>query len=363
MFLRIVAGLLMLLALLWAVLYAVETAALKREQEQPWPFGIGSMNEAAARTRPKASPEAQRIANLVDALDLDEVEPGKYIAAQTAKHNDAIDPPPKEATVPGHEAQLAELVRVTLSEGERAVWNYDLFEVGDAAELLAAAALEHARKGEGAAAWDNLHAMWILTRSREQRLFLERRANAVARMLPAPVPPWTAELAAINPRRDAAAQIQDEAMSSVRWHPPARGPFLVIEWLFRPLRIHYDASQARHARLAAATMTSSPRCRIDTAALDAQSDGPLSPTVADIYRAARIEAELEATAKVLALKNERARLGRWPETLPDAGASRCASNHWIYEVAPDGSSMKLRMSWEVAPEPEAKLAPALQFAY
>lgn len=363
MFLRIMAGLVMLLALLWAVAYAAEAAALKREQAEQWPFGLGSMNEAAARARPKASPEAQRIAKLVDALDLDEVDPGDYIAAQTAKHNDAIDPLPKNATVPGHDAQIAELVRVTLSEGRRAVWNYDLYEVGDAAELLAAAALEHARKGEAAAAWDNLHAMWILARSREQRLFLERRANAVARMLPAPSPPWTAELAAIDARRDTAAAIQDESMGSVNWRPPTRGPFLVVDWLFKPLRLHFDVSQARHSRLAAATMTSSPRCRIDTTALDAaQGNAPVSRTT-EVYRAARIEAELEATAKVLALKNERARLGRWPATMPDAGMSRCASNHWIYEVKPDGSSMKLRMSWEVAAEPEAKSAPALQFAY
>ena len=105
-------------------------------------------------------------------------------------------------------------------------------------------------------------------------------------------------------------------------------------------------------------MTSSPRCRIDAASLaDAQYQA------ADVYRAARMEAELEATAKILALKNERARLGRWPAALPDGEASRCADNRWIYEVKPDGSSIKLRMSWEVAAEPDTKSAPALQFAY
>jgi hypothetical protein len=102
-------------------------------------------------------------------------------------------------------------------------------------------------------------------------------------------------------------------------------------------------------------MAKAPRCRIDLSEESAHSG--------DIYRATRIDAELEATAKLLALKAERARLGRWPEALPDAGASRCADNHWIYEVKPGGRSMSLRMSFEVAPEPDAKDAPALRFAY
>jgi hypothetical protein len=116
-----------------------------------------------------------------------------------------------------------------------------------------------------------------------------------------------------------------------------------------------EASNARRSRAAAEAMAKAPRCRIDTA-----QDLPHS---AETYRAARIDAELEATARVLALKNERARLGRWPPSLGDGNMSRCAENHWIYAVKPDGKSMTLRMSWEVAAEPDTKNASALDFVY
>jgi len=329
MFLRILAGFVALLALLWVVAYASSAAALRREEAEPWPFGLGSMNDAAARRKASAaSPEAKRISDLIEALDVeDESAAGAYVAAQVAKHDDAIAAPAKETGLAAREAPLAALVRASLSDGDRVIWDHRLygqFDLDDSAELLATAALDRARSGDGAAAWDELHAMWILTRSLDRgsvisdvtTLRLEREANAVARMLPAPAPPWTAELATIEPRRETAAFIQEEARPAINFRA-TRGPLMVLEWLFKPLRIRFDASQARVARLAAATMATSPPCRIDVKALDAAADDDHAPAV---YRAARIEAELEATAKILALKNERARLGRWPAALPDGGA-------------------------------------------
>ena len=164
---------------------------------------------------------------------------------------------------------------------------------------------------------------------------------------PAPI----VELTAIEPRRETAALIQQQTLSQVRSMPALPGPYIVL----RPLSAYIEASAVRRSREAAQAMTTSPRCRMNAEHTFARAE--------EIYRATRIEAELEATAKVLALKSERARIGRWPRALSDAGVSRCADNHWIYSAAPDGKSMTLRMSWEVAAEPKVKNSPALEFAY
>ena len=371
MFLRIVAGFVVLVVLLWAVAYAAGATAVRQAKEEPWPYGLGTLQQVEARAPAHAaSAEAELASRLIDALDLGDADPQTYVAAQTAKRDDAIDPPSANAGLAGHEAPLAELVRLAVSAGNGLRWGPDgmPWQLDDAADLLAAAALERARNGDGAGAWEHVHAMWVLARSTKwdsssfgphAALRIERRINAVARKLAAPAPPWLAELGTIEPRRETAALIQQEALSSLRNRPALRGPLI----LFRPLASRFDATSIRHARMAAEAMAASPRCRIDTAKLDAAEAHAAVSNASEVYRAARIEAELEATAKVIALKTERARLGRWPPALADAGASRCAENHWIYAVEPNGSHMALRMSWEVAAEPDNKSAPALQFSY
>jgi hypothetical protein len=164
------------------------------------------------------------------------------------------------------------------------------------------------------------------------------------------------ELAAIEPRRDTAALIQQRTQMRLRTNGALPGPLIVL----RPLSDLIEASNARNMLAAARSMTSTPRCRMNVSSDDI-SNGNDVLNADDIYRAARTEAELEATAKVLALKSERARLGRWPATLDPA--SRCSESRWIYKPKPDGSSMTLRMSWDIAPEPGVKNAPALYFEY
>jgi len=268
--------------------------------------------------------------------------------------DDAIDPPPATIGLDAREAPLVELVRTAVSAGDRLIWGPDgaPYELDDAAELLAADALDHARRGDGAGAWERVHAIWLLTRSMKSDaravLRMERAANAVARKLPAPVPPWAAELSAIEPRRDAAAAIQQQTLSRIRTMPPLPGPFIV----FRPISNFIEASNVRRSRADAESLANARRCHMQTN-LVADPDGA--------YVASRMEAELEATAKMLALKSEHARLGKWPGGFDSA--SRCAESRWLYETKPDGSSMTLRLSWDLAAEPGAKNAPALQFAY
>src|SRR5437762_2369399 len=168
MLLRILGGLVLLVALVWVVMYATAAAAMRDAKGEPWPYGLGTLNELETRgAKHVASKEAQEIARLVDALGLDESSPEVYVAAQTAKSDDAIDPPPADAGLAGHEAPLAELVRLTMNAGDGLAWGPDgmPWQLDDAAELLGAAALDRARNGDAAGAWERVHAMWILAHS------------------------------------------------------------------------------------------------------------------------------------------------------------------------------------------------------
>jgi hypothetical protein len=342
-------------------MYVTGTSALRDAQREQWPYGLGTLKDLEGRAgKGAASSAAKEITRLADALEAEEASPADYVSAQTSKTNDQIDAPPPTAGLKGHEAPLAEIVHTVVGAGNRLVWGAGgtPWQLDDAGQMIAAAALDRARNGDGAGAWENVHALWILARSvdaepygADTALKLSRAANAVARKLPPPAPPWAGELAAFNPRRETAAIIQQNTESRVSSNSPLPGPLI----LFKPMADWIEASNARRSRAAAEAMSKAPRCRIDTS-----QD---LPHTEEAYRAARMEAELEATAKILALKNERARLGRWPAALDGAGASRCAENRWIYEPGPSGRSMKLHMSWEVAAEPANKTAPALAFAY
>ena len=360
MFLRILGAFVLLLALLWVVLYASASAAMREAKGQPWPYGLGTVAQLAARSDTRSpSAEANTISEIVRTLDLEESSPDAYVAAQTAKNDDAVDAVPETAGLKGHEAAVAELARVTVGVNGRIVWGAPgaPWMLDDAAELLGVSALDLARNGDAAGAWERAYAIWLLARSvslepygAEMALRMKRAANAVARKLPPPVPAWAAEMAAVEPRRDTAAFIQQNIVSRLGTMPALPGPLIVL----KPLSDLIEASNLRRARAATEIMSKAPRCRIDTSQEFAEA--------AEIYRASRIEAEIEATAKILALKTERARLGRWPAALADA-ASRCSGSRWIYEAKPDGASMKLGMSWAVAAEPGVKSAPALEFAY
>jgi hypothetical protein len=350
MFQRFLFGFLLLLALVWSVLYLSAAAALRREAIEAWPYGLGSLQEAVARTPPQWSPESEQLATLVEPFnDVDADPAAAYVEAQVAKKDDAIDPPPADVQLTENEANVAELVRFVVANGDRLTWRSHY--VPGATELLAAAALDRARSGDAAAAWNDLHAIWILTRalaptsgwrSKEQALIAVRHAAAIARKLPPPAPLWLAEIAAFDPRRQTAVIMQDSAM--LRMNRRRRHG---VDIVFQPFFDYARAGELRRSRVAAEAMAASTPCRSGSGKRE-------------VFRASRIEAEIEGTTKVLALKAERARLGRWPAALPGGGGSRCA---WEYRVEPDGSYMALWLSYGLGPEPDAKTAPALRFSY
>src|ERR1043165_2420940 len=306
MFLRILAGFVLFLALVWVVLYLSGAAALRREAMQPGPYGLGSDKQAAELPPYSPSAESERLATLVQSFADVDVEPVEaYVAAQIEKINDTIDPPPPDVKSPSHEA-IAELVPFVIANADRLSWSS--YRVAEVTGPLAVDALDRAKSGDARAAWDAVHTIWILARvlappsgwrSKQQALFAVRNAAGIARKLPAPAPPWVAEIAAFDPRRQTAVVLQSAAKLQVH-RRRRRG----IQMFFQPFIDYTEASRMRNARMAAEGMAASKPCRAHA-------------VTSNVFRAARMQAELEAMTKVLALKAERTRLGRWPATLPD----------------------------------------------
>ncbi|HEV2722704.1 MAG TPA: hypothetical protein VG323_21955 [Thermoanaerobaculia bacterium] len=357
-----------LLALaIWIVAYASGQAELRRERFAPWPYGLGSVDDLAKRPRPKATPEGERILKLLQTLPYPRAE--SWIGEQVKKGNDAIDPAP--AVVEIQPAKTAEIVRLVIASEGRIVWSDQWtvrIRVSGAVDTLAVVALDHARAGDSAAAWDDVHAMWILASSLAGQSFaysrvlaqeLERMTNAVARKLPPPAPPWVEEMTGRDPRPEAAAALQAQsAFAEGSRRRPNRVLAAALAALFRPMIDRFSARTIRCERAVAKAMTAR-RCHVDDAVNAVKLTGVLPEQIAT--RAARMDAEAEATAKLLALKSDRARLGRWPPPSSAIAGSRCAGNVWQYQT--DGATMSLRMSVDPSWEPSPKYVPQLAFRY
>jgi hypothetical protein len=66
-------------------------------------------------------------------------------------------------------------------------------------------------------------------------------------------------------------------------------------------------------------------------------------------RADRPGVDLELTDRILRAREERARLGRWPEALPDFEPSRLKDARWVYSVSASGEltiCLSRELHWE-----------------
>ena len=223
MFVRVLIVVALLALVIWLVAYASGQAELHRERSAPWPYHLGSVDDLGKRPRPKATPEGEQILKLLQQLRFPRAQ--NWIAEQVRKDDDAIEPVPAsvEASLGEGEPKTAEIVRLAIASEGRIVWpdrwTVRVYVAG-AVETLAVVALEQAAAGHREAAWDHVHAMWILASSlagqsfaysRVLALELERLANAVARKLPPPAPPWVEEMTARDPRPEAASALQAQS--------------------------------------------------------------------------------------------------------------------------------------------------------
>src|SRR5947209_2213976 len=212
---------------------------------------------------------------------------------------------------------------------------------------------------------DDLRAAWHLQRalwhrpellSKQVALAGTRYVNAAARRLDAR-PEWFDEMRAIDYRRSIVAAQQSEAWmmrQDVDGRADARD---AIDAIVQPFDELCAANLAAVMRRAANDMARSRDCAVDAPAVDRRFRGLLPfwnrigryglPNIGGIWqRLARMQAEMEATERILAIKS-----GRWT---PALARSECADGSWIYA---DGA---LRFSRQI-PAPRPMLDVPLQY--
>src|SRR5207244_3328290 len=210
--------------------------------------------------------------------------------------------------------------------------------------LLVADALLKARGGD-AAAWDDLHAIWLLDGGLRPRpdlisqlisLAMARMTNAAAAKMPLPEPAWLGELRAADYRRSYMAAMQAEAWS---WTHVAHagGP------LASPYIRVCGADVADHVRVAFVNIAKSNACDVGGDALGQELVGSLPrwnvlgriavPNIGSMWqRVARSTPELELTEKVLTLRR-----GETPSS-----SSRCSDGQWLVTASSVKFSRTLR---------------------
>ena len=306
----------------WLVFSFRNEGAVATSAARSWPGGMGSLDEVVNRWPSlKASEASVKLTALAKALPENKAV-DDFVEREIARGELTIgDPPPLHDVSAIRELLLREPIvwdrRVEFDDTVVAEMRAVQMRV---ARALVASALTKAR-GQDAAAWEDLHAVWKLARSFEEHpqmmaqtavLTMARMINAVAWKMPLPAPAWLGELHDrdnVQPLLDA-FQYQAASYSSDAWFP--------TKWL---------ADSVDRDRGIAEALFKETRCDVNTPMNDLGTD------LSSVWRRAfRYRAEREATANAL-----RVRAGKSIETV-----SRCTDGGWMF----DGTT--LRFSREIA---------------
>ena len=363
----------------WVLLWILAAAMERSVASRPWPGGLEGLDKVAARypERNAETSAALALTRLTVPLGVDiaprverqskatpptrkEYDAIKtplhdYIDAQLGRPSNAIDeaPPALAAYLADRRAQL-DGVRAHLLSGAPIAWKTQLSKGFDApipnllghmelARLFVADALVKARGGD-AAAWDDLHAIWLLDGGLRGRpdlisqiisLAMGRMTNAAAAKMPLPEPAWLGELRAADYRHSFMASMQSEAWGWM--HLPRYGGHLASPYI----RL-CGADVADHVRVAFVKLAKSNACDVgDTLSQDVNDALPrwnvlgriAVPNIAATWqRAARTTPELELTEKVLQLRRR--------ET--PSPFSRCSDGRWLVTASSVKFSRTLR---------------------
>ncbi|HXI14454.1 MAG TPA: hypothetical protein VNM92_17690 [Thermoanaerobaculia bacterium] len=313
----------------WVISWFRVPDAVATSAAQPWPGGLGRLDSIADRLPPlQANDASVKLQALAGALPKNKAV-DEFVRREIARGELTIGEPP---ALPDVSAIRELLLR------EPIVWKrHD--GIGDddtqmirAMQLtmvraLIASSLAKARAGDPAA-WDNLHAVWKLTRALDGHpqlmvqtvaLTMARMINAVAWKMPLPAPAWLGEFQ----QRDSVLPLLVAFQYSAAWYWQDGARLFPTKML---------ADSVEHDRLVAEELFKATRCDMDMRANE------LGVNLTSVWRRAfRYRAEQEATANAL-----RAREGKPIET-----SSRCSDGGWQF----DGTT--LRFSREIAtPAPD-----------
>jgi hypothetical protein len=272
----------------------------------------------------KANEASVKLTSLVNALPKNEAI-ADFVAREMTRDDLSIGEPPALPDVSAvRELLLRELIVWEREEGIGGGNEINARRTVqmNVARALVASALTKARANDPAA-WDDLHAVWKLTRTLDAHpqmmmqtaaLAMARMINAVAWKMPLPAPAWFGELQTRDTVRRLLESFQHQTASY--WESSA--------WIF-PTK--WLASSIEHDRRIAEELFNLTRCDVNTRMNELGTD------LTSVWRRAfRYRAEREATANAL-----RVREGKSIET-----ASRCSDGEWMF----DGTT--LRFSREIA---------------
>jgi hypothetical protein len=323
--LGVVAAVVVVVALLlWIASWFRNPEAVAVSAARPWPGGLGTLDSVAARFPPMQANDASvKLFALAGVLPRNQAV-DDFVHREIARGDLMIGKPP---ALPEVSAMRELLLR------EQVVWPREggIVAVGDPetsdrrgvlmtlARALVAAALAGARAGEGAA-WENLQAVWNLSRSLEPHpemmlqtasLSMARMVNAVAWKMPLPVPPWFEELQARDFVAPLLAAFQYQAAS----YQESGTELFPTKFL---------ADSIERDRRIAEGLAGLTRCDATVPMND------LGVDLSSIWsRAFRYRAEREATANAL-----RVRLGSPIET-----GSQCSDGGWTF----DGTMLRFKV--------------------
>ncbi len=314
--------------LLWIVSWFRTPEAVATSAAKTWPAGLGSLESVEARYPPlEANAASKQLIALGDGLLRNEAVT-EYVSHEIERDELRIDPPPPLPDVTS--------IRNLLLR-ERIVWERHHVDVGDEttsslrgtnmtiARALLANALAKARAND-ATAWDDLHAVWKLSRSLDGQplmvtqtaaLAMARMINAVAWKMPLPVPAWFEEVQQHDRVQPLLESFQHQA--AAYWEDGSR--------LF-PTKFLADAVEKD--RGIAEQVSKETRC---------ETMLPMNDLGVDLSfvwrRAFRYRAEREATANAL-----RIRSGGAVET-----KSQCSDGAWTF----DGTTLRFSREIKTAP--------------
>ena len=313
---------------------AVDEAAAR-----PWPGGLGTLAAVPDRYPPQHENDAARtLTNLAGSIAENDAVTA-YVRQEIARGDLTIAAPPAMTDISTTRDLLLR---------EPIVWERDLVQQHGGllpkvamhrtlVRMLIARALGRARKND-AAAWDELHAAWNLTKALQGHpqvipsvlaMSMTRAINAVAWKMPLPVPAWFGEMQArdLVPPLFETLQYENWRTWKEQWFP------------LKPFAGKIERERILTGRLA----------RLTTCAYSRGSEAGdhTDPYGLDIgwQRAFRYRVEREATANAL-----RARAGE-----PIVG-SRCSDGQWSF----DGATLRFSKAIALPERVDASMPLTLQ---
>jgi len=283
---------------------------------RPWPDGLGTLASVPKRYPPQHENDAARKLTKLAATFAEDDAVTAYVRQEIARGDLTIaEPPAIPYLSPIRDLLLREPVvweRYLSQQHGGLLGKVDMHLT--LMRSLVASALGRARQHD-AAAWDDLHAAWNLTKAlhghphvilRVVAMSMTRAINAVAWKMPLPVPAWFAEVQ----DRDLVPPLL-ETLQFENWR----------KWIDEIIALKPFADRIERERKLTSELARMTECEFNRATEAVDRKDPNAGFDIGWKRAFRYRVEREATANAL-----RARAGK-----PIEERSRCSDGKWSFD--------------------------------